>query len=128
MTEGVSARISRPITHPRLRSDPESALNRAPSININGLDLEINTDPSDLASTAGTQNMKGYPHLLILAVHPNPMDHDVKEPSRAAHITSSPPSPEVRCWCCTRRVDEAPANPLLPHKSAAPNPDTRSAS
>jgi hypothetical protein len=41
---------------------------------------EINTDPSDLASTAGTQNEKGYPHHLILAVHPNPTDHDVLLP------------------------------------------------
>ena len=41
---------------------------------------EINTDPSDLASTAGIQNVKGYPHLLILAVHPNPTGHSVLLP------------------------------------------------
>jgi hypothetical protein len=83
MTEGVSARISRPITHLRLRSDPEPAPNRAPfgQHQWSGFYLtEINTDPSDLASTDGIQNVKGYPHLLILAVHSNPTDHDILLP------------------------------------------------
>ena len=54
-------------------------------------------DPSDLASTAGTQNVKGYPNLLILAVHPNPTDHNVllpfdhQSPERRRQITSASP-------------------------------------
>jgi hypothetical protein len=70
--EGVSVILSRPITHPRLRLDLEPAFNRAPPININGLDFyltEINTDPSGRGSTAriksGRYTMQKGPGRLI---------------------------------------------------------------